>query len=651
MENLGKFLRLKSLYIRNFMSHKEKLIDFSDSNVTMILGPNGSGKTAITEAIYIGLNIKKESRFNNFAEAIMVDEDEAEIDVVFETTTNHTVEIKSKLTPKYGKMMDMLIDEKNTNFEKTMIANTLESMDTEIILSNSLFRREDNKFMTLSPTQNYNNFYRNLNFEVVNDLIEKLNDALDTYQDNLQAATSNNNEWTKERAADLDTIKDLQRDLEETKLSLANASEEKIDEQAIKNLEDSIEKMKGAKKANESYERQMVSLNSSKTYAQNTLDKAKADLMELKDIPAWDKEKLEHDLEESKQKIVDLRADKTAKNIEYGAMDKEKETLKSHYDMIKDGHCPICNSNICKASLDEQIMKIRTLSRKLAGLKTTIESIDTSIATSKEKSKQIEDEISKKQEAGIKLAAKVDSTHSAIDRAQSDLDRIQKEISGLVKPEVTYTSEELEQKIREHSKMKSALENAQRIENMRSMYSRKVEDIKMYESSVRELDKRLEELKPKIDLLESQVSIIDKGLHAINLLAKNLTVYYFNYICTFMNNILEEFGYAIYFKISHDKKEVLYFLEKNGKRIKLNHCSSFERDLLCILMCISIAKLKNSKIMILDEPDQAASIENTTKLSDMLNKVLHDNILSQIIIITHNAITQNLVEGTNVYKF
>jgi len=48
---------IKKVILRNFISHRETIIDF-DQGVTVLIGPNGAGKTSILEAIYFALTGK-----------------------------------------------------------------------------------------------------------------------------------------------------------------------------------------------------------------------------------------------------------------------------------------------------------------------------------------------------------------------------------------------------------------------------------------------------------------------------------------------------------------------------------------------------------------------------------------------------------------
>lgn len=50
-------MTIKSIQLNNFRIHSEKLVDFSDET-TIIIGQNGSGKTSIVEALYLGLRGK-----------------------------------------------------------------------------------------------------------------------------------------------------------------------------------------------------------------------------------------------------------------------------------------------------------------------------------------------------------------------------------------------------------------------------------------------------------------------------------------------------------------------------------------------------------------------------------------------------------------
>lgn len=68
MSNSGSKQSIKKLWLQNFRAHQELLADFSDG-VTCIIGPNGSGKTTIIEAVAL-LGTGKSFRAHKLEEMI-----------------------------------------------------------------------------------------------------------------------------------------------------------------------------------------------------------------------------------------------------------------------------------------------------------------------------------------------------------------------------------------------------------------------------------------------------------------------------------------------------------------------------------------------------------------------------------------------------
>jgi len=71
-----------NLHIENFISHSDSVIDFSDFNISLILGMNGVGKSTILDAIRFALFGK--TRFNKKERAVRHGQTSAKVDFIFE---------------------------------------------------------------------------------------------------------------------------------------------------------------------------------------------------------------------------------------------------------------------------------------------------------------------------------------------------------------------------------------------------------------------------------------------------------------------------------------------------------------------------------------------------------------------------------------
>jgi len=82
---------LSSIHLKNFRSHKNTQLNFSDE-LNYIVGGNGQGKTSILEAIYY-LCTTKSNNSKSDIEVVRFNEEEFEITGLFKNLTNDTVRI------------------------------------------------------------------------------------------------------------------------------------------------------------------------------------------------------------------------------------------------------------------------------------------------------------------------------------------------------------------------------------------------------------------------------------------------------------------------------------------------------------------------------------------------------------------------------
>ena len=85
---------ITKLRVQNFRSHRDLVIDFG-SQLNIIIGPNGSGKTSLVEAIYIALQGKSwRSSFADIKNHNSGD-DWWRVDVDFSDTESRTVKFQN----------------------------------------------------------------------------------------------------------------------------------------------------------------------------------------------------------------------------------------------------------------------------------------------------------------------------------------------------------------------------------------------------------------------------------------------------------------------------------------------------------------------------------------------------------------------------
>lgn len=75
-------IKIKYLEIKNFRKFKNFSIDFSDDNLAIVVGKNGTGKTSILGAIDVAFS-EKSAKFLNIKESDFNNENEIEIKIRF----------------------------------------------------------------------------------------------------------------------------------------------------------------------------------------------------------------------------------------------------------------------------------------------------------------------------------------------------------------------------------------------------------------------------------------------------------------------------------------------------------------------------------------------------------------------------------------
>ncbi len=163
-----------------------------------------------------------------------------------------------------------------------------------------------------------------------------------------------------------------------------------------------------------------------------------------------------------------------------------------------------------------------------------------------------------------------------------------------------------------------------------------------------------EQVNNKIENNKNEIEDILYNLKLIQeskrILEKEFTAYLIekgtNYIKHMMNDFFRKSYGKYQIEFRQNKQSIDFFYTNDGERYApVSMSSGFERQLLAISFRLALCGLQNHGILILDEIDSDASVENSIRMYDNIAKI---NSIGQIFCITHVPETQeHLIHNYN----
>jgi DNA repair exonuclease SbcCD ATPase subunit len=663
-------MKIKRLLLKNFMIIEDFEEDFSENYMTIFSGQNGQGKSSVLFALALCLieqrkgdsyrDYVKNGQETAYVEMEMIHDNKP---ILFKITVNSN---KSKTSLE----REILYDGKvYINSECTTLTNELFNYNVYSLVVFSM--QHDASIVTLRPAERRDLFKKIFDF----DLEEPIDKIAKVIEDEYNSILSCNSkiDLLKDKKYDLKPLEELSTKEEMTayeeeksniEKKINDLSEEKTniekslsaylsDKNTLDHLNDYFS---SSKKDIENYEDQLKKkMTEKETYSDfinKEYDEKKTKNQDL--IKAIEASIEKHDLQVSD---IDksLEKNKDALNKSNVSITLLKSRIKSH----ENGICSECGHETDKSQVESfkkslacsesEVRVLMNEKKNLQDLKTNLELIK-------------KDVIKKKNEAekeSTRLLTYKSNTESNLERVENEIKGLTSSIDGLKTKLKTYEDKikEVEDKIAAFDLVDTSKKNY-RLEEIKSETAEanlalknivsKIQD-ESFKEKANELIKKinteiLEQEKNDKQLIIDLYSKIDKASKNIEkqkeikyLIEVELTNFAIISVCSelekMINELIQSVKESIKVKLFQTKTGVEFFYSTDNKKswLSVKMASGFEEQLLSIAFKVTIAKLYNIDILILDEIDSSATSENSERLFKTLSEL---EGFSQIFLIT-----------------
>jgi DNA repair exonuclease SbcCD ATPase subunit len=359
---------------------------------------------------------------------------------------------------------------------------------------------------------------------------------------------------------------------------------------------------------------------------------------------------------------------------------------KDHYYKMDEGVCPICGQDITEELLTKQKMILEDLRVQEASIRENNDCKNLNLKKLKKEiveltvelnniNRLLRDNTQNLKESRQELADIPNRILNDIKNEKRLIDekiRSQKEKEELIKEQIESYKNSLEYKIKEIRDLTIAIEEKEKevqsfdlddsLEEKKQKQRDLTDKIELYKTVIstnREKEKFNEEILQKklerdtlLEKTQKQLEEVNEYLEVCKLskkvVARELPSFILSILVKSLKKNVNEFLFKVYPKYEIDivnKKKALHLLYGENKA-DVKMASGFETQIFSFSYKYALGKLQNYGLLLLDEVDSAADLENSTLFYEALGKL--DAYFEQVFVITHKPDIKELLH--NNYK-
>ena len=642
----GENMIFKKIILKNFKSHKYTNIDF-DKGITIIVGENGVGKSSVLEGITYAL-FKKSTLNQN--DLITIDKNNERsstmyVELIFENNginykvirTNNISKSTSKLYQKTNKNFTLLVE---GNSEVNKMLSSIIDIDIDLFLNAIYIRQgEITDLISKKPAERKKLITKFLKIDDLEKCWERMPKIINVYNNKKEKLEGML--ISKENVStELQTKKELLISLnEELNKQIKNKNDYDKEKEEIAKEKEILDDKKSQ------YLIKYNKLNNNKKELNRLISNQQKLSLKIEEINEY-----ENDLKNFKNKLSELSNENFDDKIinlksENVSLENINETLKKSLDdLLKvENECPICKSKITEEKKNELELNYRN---EIKNNLNKINSNEENIKKLKDKNKnynyynnkiiELKTLIKDKEEYKDKL----DNVLYNINIKNNDIKNKEDELYDLEYDENKY-NETVNNERNINEKISKNFENIGIIKGKISNTETRIEELKQDLVDIENIKIKMKKLNDFIDLLNEF-----RTLYGRDGIQNNLRVMSKDSIQKNTNMFFEKFNFDYsYLKIDDDFKVSLF---KENKEIDIDMLSGGEKIAIALSLRLGITQTVakgNIDCIFLDEPTIHL---DEVRIEELNNLLINMNIITQMIIVTHNQKLENL--GDNLIR-
>lgn len=660
------FLKILSLKVTNFMGFKDTKEFSFDSQVTLIQGINGSGKSSILEALLT--SIDSSARVAKIDEVVHRENGHpaqfAEITLSLLSNLGQ-VDIYTKITAnteenKKTRRIEKRVTIGNNTYANKQAQELLDQANLGQIAKVCFVLQNDPGLISRYELDNYKSLVSLFNIDFndeIDSILSDLKSNASSYHDTEASYNSAKGQKSTYESIVSSKSKELEADKEAIaksksmitndkewcskeidKLSMSLAEVKAKIESANSNADSKIKYIK----MSDGIANKIEQLQKSISDREAELQTIKASLSSMRNADEMSSllkqfEDINTSTSESLQKA----------KISLAKLSVDQDNEQKRYSLISNGVCPTCYSHVDKDKLSNLSNAIDQIKQSISKANDDIAVLTSRLSKSKEGIDKFESDINTRQslEKRAEDIAKLNDNDKAKINEQlhmkDSLDTLISTIDDSSAADLIREKNALEASLNKAKQEKQMIESIAAKESQISILNKSIEDYKQQQS---EAEKSMVEAKDTLDKLAEQASIAEQ---AKTIFKDEIPLYALRSMCLTLERVMTEITTSIGYgpaKITTDDRYVGFLLEekKSKEMLPIYLCSTFEQNLLQVSAKLAVALCKGYKFLCLDEVDGCATNENAMLLISSILRFAQKYQM-QILIISHEPATKSFI--------
>lgn len=656
---------IKSLELTDFMNFEHSIFNFAE-DLSLVVGKNGTGKSAILEALALSFQIKERTS-GALTDYIRHHKEKAVLkltcmwlgeELVIETVINAT---KSKRTQR-------TVTHHGETYKDTQAGNYLAKFFDNRSLTISFAMQGNERFLTSSRTTNLKNLTDLLQLDFTKEL-KQVTITTNGLESKKTDALATLNKQTGAKEANTQTVKSYEERLTNLQAKLSTGAPGSDTSSIDSQLVDLNVKLQNLLDIKNGVSQKATAWQNSK----QQLDKAVADLQYVeKQITELPTNLVKQDVTTFETLKADLPNQLNALNQELTTCNEHVSTINGNISTItaqrafeldrqqklKDGICPTCLQKVTdKVSLD--------LSSKIQQLEDSLNKYQAELQESNNHKKEIETAIQGKNN---EIAVNADNLRKAesnnmqiahVEQLKNTLTTSKQSLQTQIE-NLKVTTDELLKAYEQASKVDdteiAAIQS--QIIQLSTQKTAIQEAYKLYQGSVSEkqnLETEINRLREDLTRVDSEIEVSTKNLQeyqdelarwqkvgdAFKILPKVHLQSFIEEIETVCSLIVTQFGYkGLVIDSDEDSKGIDFRLQDCGSNeddvveTSYTMCSSFEKNLINLSLVYTLSRLFRVPFICIDELDSNADDVNTLRLGALIELILK---YTTVVTVSHDS--------------
>ena len=680
---------IKSIELVDFLSHSDTKLEL-DNNTTVFVGHNGAGKSSIIDAITFAL-FGKHTRKNNKS-LIRRGANQGFTKIEFSANGKNyqairKIDSKGALTAQFSEDTDgklkTIAEGERKQFDESMTAEIERTLGIEfekLKIASIVQQGELSSIIKAKPKE-----FKELVNAIIG--IDKLDIALGSMR---TVQKEFRNHIQKKLGYDDTQIQLLKSKVTAYELEFKNAKP-RLEELVIdkKEIEENISNLEKEIQINTSKESQLKELDSRKneliSYAKDVIKSIQREVSEKEQtvkeckpcfVISKNKEELKSEINKTQENLVTIEtqiSDLEKKQARY----EEKEELAAKLE-LKDGKCPVCDSNVDHLNPDFQKEHIEN---EIEGIEKKIVELENEREVLSEKSENLSNDLEESKEAATILKTHKITKESQLEEMIAEIKIKTKQIQKIP---ITVNSGQLVEAGTLDSHAKSLYENITALEKSTKGFNQE-EFLEMKESlhdsrsKLSQIDQEYGEISGNIKKINTELEKLGTTLNDLKHVqgyvreleeiqesvynrdgpvGKSLRSWSLEIISEKASEYLEKLNTKIQrISLSEKTRDVNIACYSRNTTLELESLSGGEQVSIALALRLGMAHLlgaSNLNFMILDEPTTHLDSERRKSLVNVLSQLTNmkeNNSSMQFIIITHDDEIFEDSSVENIYKF